>query len=262
MTDRRRRQKEQRAAKKKAEKKHEARRELTRRLAIALGFGVVVVTLFSLGTFLGGDAGQLPSGYEDFRNQDTACGAEAPDPEPVVSFEEPAPQDDITATAEVTATIETSCGPLVIQLDPAGYPETVGSFVFLARQGFYDGQVFYRILDGFKVETGDPIAAGTGGPGYRLPDEFPPSDFEYTKNVVAMANQGKKTTGSQFFIVLSDDAAALNPVFNVLGTLVSGQDTLDRMVQVPVARRPGTREDSLPLETVYIESVNIAVAGS
>ncbi|MFZ0627300.1 MAG: peptidylprolyl isomerase [Acidimicrobiia bacterium] len=262
MTDRRRRQKEQRAAKKKAEKKHEARRELTRRLVIALGFGVVVVTLFSLGTFLGGGEDKLPSGYEGFRNQDTACGAQAPAPEPVVTFEEPVLQDDITADSVVTATIETSCGPLVIELDPAISPQTVNSFVFLARQGFYDGQVFYRIFDGFKVEAGDPTADGTGGPGYRVPDEFPPSDFEYVKDVVAMANQGKRTTGSQFFIVLSDDAAALNPVFNVLGRLTSGHDTLDRMVQVPVARRPGTREDSLPLETVYIESVTIDVAGS
>lgn len=262
MTDRRRRQKEQRAAKKKAEKKHEARRELTRRLAIALGLGIVVVTLFSLGTFLGDGQGGLPSGYEGFRSQNTACGAEAPDAEQVRTFEEPAHQDDITPQSEVTATIETSCGPLVIELDPAGYPHTVDSFVFLARQGFYDGQVFYRIFDGFKVEAGDPIADGTGGPGYRVPDEFPPDDFEYSKDVVAMANQGKRTTGSQFFIVLSDDAAALNPVFNVLGKLISGQDTLDRMVQVPVARRPGTREDSLPLETVYIESVTIDVAGS
>jgi peptidyl-prolyl cis-trans isomerase B (cyclophilin B) len=262
MTDRRRRQKEQRAAKKEAEKKHDARRELLRRILTALGFGVVVVGIFALGGIFANDDASLPRGYEDFRAQPTACGAQAPDSEPVMSFEAPEAQTDVTVDSMVTATLDTSCGEIVIQLDPLRSPATVNSFVFLAREGFFDGQVFYLILSDFKVETGDPLADGTGGPGYRVPDEFPESDFVYGPGVVAMGNEGKGTTGSRFFIVLSDQAASLNPVFNVLGQMTSGEDALDRMVEIDTARRPGSREDSVPLETVYVESVSIEVAGS
>ncbi|HEY6629213.1 MAG TPA: peptidylprolyl isomerase [Acidimicrobiia bacterium] len=262
MTDRRRRQKEQRAAKQEAEKKQTARRELGRRLGTALIFGLLVIGVLVLGSVFGDDEGDLPQGYEGFRNQPTACGAEQPAAEPVTQFTEPEPQTDITPTAAVTATLETSCGEIVIELDPAGYPETVNSFVFLAREGFFDGQVFHRIIADFQLFAGDPKADGTGGPGYRLPDELPPDDFVYTPGVVAMDNNGKGTTGSQFFIVLSDDAQVLNPQFNGLGNVTSGQETLDRIQAVDTARRPGSVEDSLPLETVYIETVTIDVTGS
>lgn len=259
MTDRRRRQKEQRAAKLEAEKKQTARRELGRRLGTALVFGLIVIAILTVGTVFGGDEQQLPGTYEGFRSQPTACGAEAPPEEAVRQFAKPEPQADLTAEAKVTATIETSCGPIVIDLDPAGAPETAQSFVFLAREGFYDGQVFHRILADFRVDSGDPQADGTGGPGYQVPDEFPPADFVYEPGVVAMDNLGKGTTGSRFFIVTGESASALNPQFNVLGEVASGQDTLDRIQEIDTATRPGTREDSLPLETVYIESVTIDV---
>jgi cyclophilin family peptidyl-prolyl cis-trans isomerase len=262
MTDRRRRQKEQRAAKREAEKKQTARRELGRRLGTALLFGVVVIGVLVLGSVFGDDEGALPQGYEGFRAQPTACGADQPPAETVAEFTEPEPQADITPTAVVTATLQTSCGEIVIELDPAGYPETVNSFVFLAREGFYDGQVFHRIVADFQLFSGDPLADGTGGPGYRIPDEFPPPDFVYTPGVVAMDNNGKGTTGSQFFIVLGDSAEVLNPQFNGLGNVVSGEETLDRIEEVETATRPGTVEDSLPLETVYIETVTIDVTGS
>lgn len=262
MTDRRRRQKEQRAAKRNAEKKQTARRELGRRLGTALVFGVLVVGVLALGAFFGDDEGDLPRGYEGFRQQPTACGAEQPPPEEVVQFAEPEQQTDITPATEVTATLQTSCGEIVIQLDPAGYPETVNSFVFLARQGFFDGQVFYRVVTNFRAFAGDPLANGTGGPGYRIPDEFPGEDFVYTPGVVAMYNNGKGTTGSQFFIVPGEGASVLNPLFNVLGRMTSGQDALDRIEEVETARRPGSVEDSLPLETVYVETVTIDVTGS
>jgi cyclophilin family peptidyl-prolyl cis-trans isomerase len=262
MTDRRRRQKEQRAAKLEAEKKQTARRELGRRLGTALAFGVVVVGVLAAGAFLGDDEGDLPQGYEGFRSQPTACGAEQPPSEAVLQFTEPEPQTDVTADSQVTATIETSCGPIVIQLDPAGFPETVNSFVFLAREGFYDGQVFHRIVEDFAVQGGDPMADGNGGPGYRVPDEHPPADFVYSPGVAAMDNTGKGTTGSQFFVVIGEDASALNPQFNVLGEVISGDEALELISQVETATRPGSREQSLPLETVYIESVTIDVTGS
>ena len=145
MTDRRRRQKEQRAAKREAEKKQEARKELGRRLGTAFLFGLVVVGIFVVGAYFGDDEGALPGGYEDFRAQPTACGAEAPEAEAVQTFDAPEPQEDVTAGSVVTVTLDTSCGEIVMDLDPVGAPQTANSFVFLTREGFFDGQVFYRI---------------------------------------------------------------------------------------------------------------------
>lgn len=262
MTDRRRRQKEQRAAKRQAEKKHEARKELRRRLGTAFIFGLVVVAIFTVGTYFGGDEGQLPGDYEGFRNQPTACGGEEPDAEPVLSYAAPEKQTDITPESTVTATLATSCGEIVIELDPARSPETANSFVFLTREGFFDGQVFHRIVEDFRLFSGDPEANGSGGPGYRIADEYPPDDFVFAPGMVAMDNVGKGTTGSRFFILIGESASALNPQFNLLGEVVSGQEALDLIQGVETAVRPGTREQSLPLETVYIERVTVEVTGS
>lgn len=263
MSDRRQRQKEQRAAKREAERKHEQRRELGRRLITAFVFGVVVVGIFAVSGLFGRDSSDTPTTYDGYRDQPTACGAEAPPPEQVMSFTAPEPQTDITATSEVTATIATSCGDVVIALDPAGYPETVNSFVFLARAGYYDGQVFHRIAKGFVIQGGDPEADGTGGPGYVIQDEFPEDqDFTYVEGTVAMANRGSRSTGSQFFIVIGDNARHLTPLFNVLGQVVSGQDALSRIAEVPTGTAPGSVEQSLPRETVYIDSVTIDVVDS
>ena len=262
MTDRRRRQKEQRTAKREAEKKQEARKELGRRLGTAAVFGLIVVGIFAVGTIFGGDEGELPRGYEGFRNQPTGCDAEAPDPEPVLQFDGPEPQSDVTPEATIVATLETSCGDIVLELEPEGSPATVNSFVFLAREGFFDGQVFHRIVPDFRVFSGDPQANGTGGPGYRIADEYPPDDFVYAPGIVAMDNVGKGTTGSQFFILVGESASTLNPQFNVLGRMTSGQDTMERILEVETARQPGSREDSLPLETVYIERATVDVTGS
>jgi cyclophilin family peptidyl-prolyl cis-trans isomerase len=258
MSDKRQRQKEQRAAKKEAEKKTESRKELRKRLLTALGFGLVVVGVFALGSIFSNE-GEIPTGYEAYRDQPTACGADQPPSESVMQFDQPEEQSDLDEAASATATIATSCGPIVIELDLEN-TATVNSFVFLAREGFYDGQIFHRILDGFVIQGGDPEAAGTGGPGYRVPDEHPDPTFEYEEGVVAMANRGSGTTGSQFFIVIGD-ATSLTPSFNVLGNVVSGQDTLDLIAAVPTAQQPGSVEPSLPLESVYIEDITIDITG-
>lgn len=255
MTDRRRRQKEQRAAKREAERKATQRKELGKRLTVALGFGALVVGIFAVGAIFGEEEGSLPSGYESYREQPTACGGSQPDPQPVLTFDQAEQQTDLDELT--TATIETSCGTIQIELDTSVSRDSVNSFVFLARQGFYDGQVFYRILDGSRVEGGDPAADGSGGPGYEVADEFPPEDFVYEDGHVLLNNVGKGTTGSQFFVVLEELAPRLNPQFNLVGKVVSGQDVLDRIVEVPVATRPGSREQSLPLETVYINQITI-----
>jgi cyclophilin family peptidyl-prolyl cis-trans isomerase len=262
MSDRRQRQKEQRTAKREAEKKQEARSELGRRLGTAGIFGLVVVAFLAFTGVLGGESTALPAGYGGFRDQPTACGADQPPPEQVISFEAPEKQADVTPTSKVMATLATSCGEVVLELDPAGYPETVNSFVFLSREGFYDGQVFHRVVDDFMAQGGDPQANGTGGPGYVIADEYPDSDFVYEDGVAAMANRGARSTGSQFFIIIGDDGRFLTNSFNVLGTVVSGRETLDTIAAVPTGAAVGSSEQSLPLETVYIESVTIDVSDS
>ncbi len=259
MTDRRRRQKENRAARREAERKADSRRELFRRIRFAFLLGLVVVLLFVVGSFFGGDDSALPGSYASYRQQPTACGAEAPPPEQVMRFDTFEPQPDVIGSSTATATITTSCGPIVIELDPASAPETVQSFVFLSREGFYDGTVFHRIVADFVIQGGDPDAIGSGGPGYTIADEFPGSDFTYEFGVVAMANAGRGTTGSQFFVVVGESASVLTNLFNPLGMVVDGQDTLDLIAAVPTATRPAAREQSLPLETVYIESIEIVV---
>lgn len=233
-----------------------------RTLATALVFGLAVVAVFALTGMFGDSSTDLPGSYEDYREQTTACGADQPPPEQVMSFPEPEPQTDITADSEVTATIVTSCGEIVLELNPSDSPDTVNSFVFLAREGYFDGQVIHRISEDFVFQTGDPVANGTGGPGYVIADEYPDDDFVYEPGVVAMANRGARSTGSQFFVVVGEDGQFLTNQFNVLGRVVSGDDAISQIMAVPTAVAPGSNEKSLPLESVYIESITIDVAGS
>lgn len=261
MTDRRHRQKEQRAQKRELEKKRDRRRELRRRITTGVTLALIVIgALWVFNTDFGGN--DLPAGYQAFRDQPTACGGTQPPALTQMTFPNgPEVQTDITASSRVTATMVTSCGTIVIELDHANFPATANSFVFLARQGFFDGQAFHRIAEDFVVQGGDPQADGHGGPGYVIPDEFPPSGFSYDVGVVAMANAGARSTGSQFFIVIGDNGRFLTPRFNVLGTVVSGQDTLDRIAAVPTRRASGNSERSLPTESVFIDSVTIEVSG-
>lgn len=262
MSDRRQRQKERRAAKKESERKRASRRELIRRIGTALLFGLGVVALFALPGLLDGDQSELPGTYQNFRDQPTACGSQPPPAAQIMVFGQAEGQSDVLPESEVRATITTSCGDIVVDLDPAASPATVNSFVFLAREGFYDGQVFHRIVEDFVIQGGDPEASGMGGPGYFIADEFPGEGFVYEEGVVAMANRGARSTGSQLFIVIGEDGAHLTPSFNVLGRVVAGDDTLERISALKTATAPGSVEQSLPLETVYIESIDIEVTGS
>lgn len=193
-----------------------------------------------------------PSDYDGYRSQVTACGAEAPPPAQQLQFGD---YDDADVAAGTTATITTSCGDIVIELDPESSPETVKSFVFLAKQGYFDGTAMHRVLPGFVIQAGDPTATGRGGPGYVVPDEFPENGFAYSFGVVAMANAGPGTTGSQFFIMVGE--AGLQPTFSPFGRVVSGDEALLDIVRVPLAATR-TGERSIPTESVYIESVTVA----
>jgi peptidyl-prolyl cis-trans isomerase B (cyclophilin B) len=193
------------------------------------------------------------SEYAAFRSQPTACGGEPSSPANELSFGGP---EDLGLSGTVDATIETSCGPIEIQLDADAAPETVNSFAFLANQGYFDGTACHRISPGFVVQCGDPTAQGTGGPGYTIADEFPEEGFVYETGVVAMANAGAGTTGSQFFIV-TGDASFLPASYSVLGQVVGSEDTLAALDAVPVGPNLQGSEISRPEEAVYIESVTV-----
>lgn len=199
-----------------------------------------------------------PASYFEFRQQDAACNAVTPPEARDLRFD--APDDmELDPDVKLLATINTSCGPIELALDPSLAPEAVNSFVFLAQSGFYDGTVSHRLIPGFMLQVGDPTATGTGGPGYSLPDEFPAEGFVYEPGVVAMANAGPGTTGSQFFIV-TGDATHLPAQFTVIGVVSSGLDTLALIDEVPLG--PSIRgEASIPLESIYIESITIAPLG-
>ncbi len=198
----------------------------------------------------------VPSTYEQFREQPTACGAEAPEPLTPMQFEAP---DDmgLDPSTPVHITMSTSCGDLEIELEPAIAPETVNSFVFLATEGYFDSTVFHRVIPGFVAQGGDPTATGTGGPGYTIPDEFPPPGVGYDRGVLAMANAGPGTTGSQFFIVVED--TELPPQFAIFGRVVDGFDVLDRLQEVPLGVSPVSPDPvaSTPLETIYFNGIAI-----
>jgi peptidylprolyl isomerase len=194
-----------------------------------------------------------PSGYDQFLTQPTACGA--PQPAPVESMTFAGPEDQ-ALSGVIIAVISTSCGDIELALDADAYPETVNSFVFLARSGYYDGVVCHRLVSGFVLQCGDQTATGGSGPGYTVPDEYPPSDFVYGQGVVAMANAGPGTTGSQFFIVIGD-ASFLDPAFSILGTVVGSEDTIAALDSVPLGLS-ARGEQSVPLETVYIDGVEIS----
>ncbi len=117
-------------------------------------------------------------------------------------------------------TIHTAKGDIVMDLDPALAPVTVNHFVVNARNGFYDGLTFHRVVPGFVIQGGDPSGNGTGGPGYKFADE--PVRDEYRLGAVAMANAGPDTNGSQFFICIDDCRNSLQPLYNLFGHVTSG----------------------------------------
>jgi cyclophilin family peptidyl-prolyl cis-trans isomerase len=164
-------------------------------------------------------------------------------------FSEPPPMG-IDPTKRYQATMVTSKGTLVIELDAAGAPKTVNNFVFLARYHYYDGVAFHRVIPGFVLQGGDPEGTGRGGPGYRFEDELP-KPGRYQIGSLAMANAGPHTNGSQFFIISGPDGAALPPQYSLFGAVVSGGDVVHAIDAI------GTSSGT-PKELVTIESVTIA----
>jgi cyclophilin family peptidyl-prolyl cis-trans isomerase len=184
------------------------------------------VTLFSIGCAGGGNS--------------------VPSPKPM-SWSKP-PEMQIDTAKKYTATIDTTLGSFKIELFPQETPKTVNNFVFLAREGYYDGVRFHRIIKTFMVQTGDPKGTGAGGPGYKFEDELPPK-HSYEPGIVAMANAGPDTNGSQFFICTGPDARNLDgyPHYTQFGKVIEGMDVVEKIASVPVVANPNNpREMSKP----------------
>ena len=162
---------------------------------------------------------------------------------------------EIDPSKRYAATIDTTHGSMKADLFASEAPKTVNNFVFLARQGFYSGAPFHRIIKGFMVQTGDSVNRnGTGGPGYRFEDE--PVKRSYERGTLAMANAGPNTNGSQFFIV-QGTSVNLPPNYTIFGKLSDGLETLDKIANVPVGPSP-SGESSKPQTEVDITSISVS----
>ena len=163
------------------------------------------------------------------------------------------PPTCIDVTKTYTAEIETNLGPITVELYPDKAPITVNSFVTLARYGYFDGTPCHRIIPGFVAQCGDPTGTGTGDPGYEFADELP--EFgEYKIGSLAMANSGKDTNGSQFFIITGDSGTTLPPDYTLFGQVTEGLDTT--LPAIDAVGNPNSNGVP-PLEPVTIESITI-----
>ena len=179
-----------------------------------------------------------------------ACGGERPAAadEPKPQFDRPPRPDDVLREGVTyTAIVRTSCGTFEVALKPKQAPLAVANLVFLADQGFYDGLTFHRIEPDFVIQTGDPLGTGAGGPGYAFADEFSPKlRFDHA-GVVAMANSGPSTNGSQWFVTLGAESAShLNDVHTIFGDVTGGLDVVEEIGAIAPNE-----------EAVYLESVKI-----
>ncbi len=168
------------------------------------------------------------------------------------------PPMSIDKSKQYNAVVTTSLGTFKIKLLSNDAPITVNNFVFLAKQGFYKGITFHRIMKEFMIQTGDPLGTGTGGPGYKFADELP-NKLSYGPGIIAMANSGANTNGSQFFICTGEQAINLNsaPNYTIFGQVVEGMDVVQKIAAVPVGA-DARGELSKPVNAVLIQEITIA----
>ena len=150
----------------------------------------------------------------------------------------------------MNATLHTNHGAIGVELYPDDAPKTVDNFVKLARDGFYDGLIFHRVIPDFMIQGGDPTGTGRGGPGYQFEDEF--NQHKVDRGALAMANAGPNTNGSQFFIVTAEACPWLDGKHTVFGRVTSGIEIADKIAELPSDGNDKPREDAV------IERVEIA----
>lgn len=187
--------------------------------------------------------------------------------EPIINKIPPTNSGQANKKMSQIVTLETSLGQIQFETYDQDAPKTVENFIKLANQGYYDGLNFHRVIKGFMIQGGDPNCSpesskipatgpcGTGGPGYQFADELNPDTPSYKagykKGVVAMANAGPNTNGSQFFIMLEDNPLPNN--YTIFAKVIKGQEVVDKIGEVKTSGSPEDR----PLETVLIKKVTV-----
>lgn len=168
-----------------------------------------------------------------------------------------APEMKLQDNVQYEAVFHTTEGDFTVELLGSQASMTVNNFVTLAKDGFYNEVIFHRIIKGFMIQSGDPTGTGMGGPGYRFPDELPPA-LRYEAGVVAMANAGPNTNGSQFFVCTGEQCKHLNdyPNYTVFGRVTDGMETVLAIDDTPVGPSM-SGERSTPLHEVKIQSIEI-----
>lgn len=216
---------------------------------LILSFILLISAIFILG-----GCGKEKGITENSAGQTNSPSEAATEPK-TMSWDSP-PAMEIDTNKSYTATFTTTKGDFTIELFAKDAPKTVNNFVFLSRQGFYNDVTFHRIIESFMIQTGDPEGTGAGGPGYRFEDEQ--TDYAYEPGIVAMANAGPNTNGSQFFICTGDDSIGLNntPNYTIFGKVTDGMDVVKNIAATPVQPGP-SGEPSSPTETVQIKEIVI-----
>ncbi|MFC2058343.1 peptidylprolyl isomerase [Chloroflexota bacterium] len=174
--------------------------------------------------------------------------------ESVLQWHSP-PSMDIDRDRQYMAIIKTNFGDIEFQLFPQDAPLAVNNFVFLARQGFFDGVKVHRVKKGYVIQSGDPTGTGYGGPGYTFAAE--PVTRDYVAGILAMANRGPNTNGSQFFITLADLSSVLPKNYTIFGQVTRGFDVVQTIENVPVRALFVGGEVSSPTVDVHIDTVII-----
>jgi peptidyl-prolyl cis-trans isomerase B (cyclophilin B) len=232
-----------------------AERRRERRNRIIAGVVAGLLALGGLGTaavaFLTREEPATPGGSPSPTTETIACGGEVPAAagKEKDMYAKP-PEMQIDPKKDYTAVMKTSCGTIELELYAEQTPKTVNSFVFLAREGFFDGLTFHRIIPDFVIQGGDPEGTGSGGPGYRFEDEIVKSLRFDRPGLLAMANSGPDTNGSQFFIT-AGEPKHLNGKHTIFGRVTDGMDVVREIEGF------GTSAGT-PTQTVYIERVTIS----
>ena len=263
-TDKRARKREARAAR---ESELQARRN--RRL---LAVGLVLVVVIGLALFAslgggeegGGGGGVEPKADATEEAAGAACDAEAPEAADPQQYDQ-APELQLEEGVDYGAVIHTSCGDIAMDLFEEEAPVTVNNFVFLAREGFYDGLIWHRVVSNFVIQAGDPDGQNGQPPddaGYSIEDEFPDKANEYVFGVVAMANTGQPNSGgSQFFIVVHEPKgkpAGLQPLYSIFGMVDKASfEAVTEIARQETRGGNDPAEADKPVTPVYIDSIEI-----
>lgn len=245
---------------KRARKEQEQLATLRKKEKIKKGGKFFITVLISFGILTGGFFGGQKA-YKYFKDNKQSLSSQSSDKKGEKVTQETAsykigerqysraPEMLIDENKEYVASFKTNQGDFKVKLYAKDAPKTVNNFVFLAREKFYDGLIFHRIITDFMIQGGDPQGNGSGGPGYKFEDEI--NSHKLVRGVLAMANSGKDTNGSQFFIVTKDATDWLDGKHTAFGEVTEGLDVVMKIEKVEVG------ENDLPKSEVKIESVTI-----